>query len=68
MTAVVEPTYGSSDSDLAAQVAKLWPHRDVKPTSSSDNSAASGCTGGIGWIYQNLFPAKTSTSASRAKR
>jgi KAP family P-loop domain len=40
----------------------------VKPTSSSDNSAASVCTGGGGWIYQNLFPAKTSTFASRAKR
>ena len=30
MTPVVEPTYRSPDSDLAAQVAKLWPHRECE--------------------------------------
>jgi hypothetical protein len=30
MTAVVEPTYRSPDSDLAAQVARLWPHRECE--------------------------------------
>jgi hypothetical protein len=28
MTAVVEPTHRSPNSDLATQVAKLWPHRE----------------------------------------
>ena len=30
MTAVVEPAYRSPDSDLATQVAKLWPHRECE--------------------------------------
>ena len=30
MTGVVEPRYRSLDSDLATQVAKLWPHRECE--------------------------------------
>jgi hypothetical protein len=30
MIGVVEPTYRSPDSDLASQVAKLWPHRECE--------------------------------------
>jgi hypothetical protein len=28
MTAAAEPTHRSHNSDLATQVAKLWPHRE----------------------------------------
>jgi hypothetical protein len=30
MTRVVEPNYRSPDSELATQVAKLWPHRECE--------------------------------------
>jgi hypothetical protein len=67
MTAVVEPTYRSPNSDLATRSRNYGHTESVKPTSSSDNSAAWDCTGGDGWTYQNLFPAKTSTFASVQK-
>ena len=68
MTGVVESTYKSPDSDLATQVAKLWPHRECEANIILGNYAASGCTGGVGWIYQDLSPAKKSAFAFHAKK
>lgn len=61
MTAVAEPAYASSDSDLAAQVAKLWPHQECEANIVLGQFCRIGLHRGIGWICRNLFPAKTST-------
>jgi hypothetical protein len=68
MADVVELVYRSSDSELATQVARLWPHRECEPISCSDNSAVWDCIGGGSWTYQNLCRAKTFIFAFGAKK
>jgi hypothetical protein len=66
MADVVEPIYRLSE--LAIQVARLWPHRECETNIMLGQSCRVGCIGGGNWTYQNLFRAKTFIFAFRAKK